>query len=354
MKTVVLTSSSSVKSSASSTATPVAGTTTDCRSDSRENSCYFPRCRKDANCDCEMCLASINLTLDLMPSSTLTKLSASKPSPRSPVSFNPSTPTSSTPKITLSPQINSTERVSLREKPRRKKKELGFGYAMTRLVLALSLIFAAEMGFSGLIFWALNPELSLETVRNVGEKSWVLKGVSEKLEFLQRELEGLTNGEVSNCSSNDSSWKVHQGGLLLTSSCTLYKTAAEEVRVWGWPLQTAGLLTAELSSLSLTILSGRITEWSSGKISYSTREANESWIHQKWSASPVQLDPNTWILQYRQASVVENSGIFSAIFEFLKFRLAKEVERMKQEFWLLLASGDRYSDFRGKSFKNPT
>jgi hypothetical protein len=31
--------------------------------------CYYPKCRKDANCNCEICLASINATLDLMPNS---------------------------------------------------------------------------------------------------------------------------------------------------------------------------------------------------------------------------------------------------------------------------------------------
>lgn len=35
---------------------------------------------------------------------------------------------------------------------------------------------------------------------------------------------------------------------------------AEEVSIWGWPLQTAGLLTAEYSSRSLSIISGRVTE----------------------------------------------------------------------------------------------
>jgi hypothetical protein len=42
--------------------------------------------------------------------------------------------------------------------------------------------------------------------------------------------------------------------------CTLYKTAAEEVSVWGSPLRTSGLLPATLSARHLTLLAGEITE----------------------------------------------------------------------------------------------
>ena len=59
-----------------------------------------------------------------------------------------------------------------------------------------------------------------------------------------------------------------QDGLLLNSRCTLYKSAMEEVFIWGWPLQTAGLLTTGFSSRSFTILSGRVTEVSAKHSSY--------------------------------------------------------------------------------------
>lgn len=200
----------------------------------------------------------------------------------------------------------------------------------------------------------------------------------------------------------------------MNSRCTLYKSTTEEVSIWGWPLQTAGLLTAGFSSRSLTILSGRVTEvhpnfllecnqfrdfsrlsntkhasdnfvfvnfcyfvspntreisfqslyelefvnstwqWSDGKLSYSTRNASETWVQQKWSASVVQLDPNTWIIEYRRTGAVENSRIVSAVLEFLKFRLSREVKRMKQEFWLFPAFGNQYDDFTRDSFKVPT
>ncbi|KAL6971555.1 hypothetical protein U1Q18_031233 [Sarracenia purpurea var. burkii] len=145
-----------------------------------------------------------------------------------------------------------------------------------------------------------------------------------------------------------------QDDLLLNSYCSLYKSATEEVRIWGWPLQSSGLLTAEFSSRSLIILSGRVTEWSDGKVNYSIRKANKTWMLQKWSASVVQLDPNTWILEYKWAGAARISRIVSALIEFLKFRLSREVRRMKQEFWLLPSHGNRHYEFKEDTFKIPT
>ena len=48
--------------------------------------------------------------------------------------------------------------------------------------------------------------------------------------------------------------------MLLNSVCVLYKSATEEVSIWGWPLQAAGLLHAEYSSRSFTITSGSVAE----------------------------------------------------------------------------------------------
>jgi hypothetical protein len=40
----------------------------------------------------------------------------------------------------------------------------------------------------------------------------------------------------------------------------VYKSAAEEVSVWGSPLRTSGLLPPTLSARHLTLLAGEITE----------------------------------------------------------------------------------------------
>ncbi|KAA8548652.1 hypothetical protein F0562_000336 [Nyssa sinensis] len=354
MKTVVLSSSSSVKSTTTTTSMDDGSETRD--------SCYFPKCRKDANCECDMCLASINATLDLMPKSiqrgSLTKFSASKPVPRSPISFNPSVmstpPRSSAPRFTMSPTLNSTARMISHAKMKSKNKELRFRFMLVRLFLCLNLIFAAECGFSWVVTRFLQPELSAKKVKNVAEKSWVLQDMNERMEFLKKELQGLVHGKVSNCSFIDSTWEINQDGLLLNSWCTLYKSTTEDVSIWGWPLQTAGLLTSEFSSRSFTVLSGRVTEWSNGKLRYSIRKENSSWVLGKWSSSVVQLDRSTWILEYQQSSIMENSRLFSAALEFLKFRLSREFKKMKQEFWLLSAFGSQNNDFTGDSFRTPT
>jgi hypothetical protein len=47
--------------------------------------------------------------------------------------------------------------------------------------------------------------------------------------------------------------------------CTVYKSVAEEVSVWGSPLRTSGLLPRALSARHLTLLSGEITEVSNSQ-----------------------------------------------------------------------------------------
>ena len=89
----------SMASSSSTTTTTTATVSTEEDSERRDSSnCYFPDCRKDANCTCEICLDSLNATLDLMPlsvqRSSLTKLSYAssnfKPTVEStPTSFDP-------------------------------------------------------------------------------------------------------------------------------------------------------------------------------------------------------------------------------------------------------------------------
>ncbi|KAJ0034960.1 hypothetical protein Pint_24795 [Pistacia integerrima] len=269
------------------------------------DSCYYPGCRKDANCNCEICLASINATLDLMPFSTqkssFTKLSTSRPRDveTTPISFDPSfvsTPRSSYRNIMESPALKSTARLSVKALEKR-KSEKGFGFpgVLLRLVLVLSLFVALEIGFSWMVSGVLRPVLSSDI-----------------------------------------------DGLLLNSRCVLYKSATEEVSIWGWPLQTAGLITTGFSSRSFTILSGRVTEWPDGEVRFSIRKANTSWMLEKWGASVMQLDPNTWILEYRQSSILDNSGLFSATMELLKYRISRWIRKMNEELCLFSAFKNQY------------
>lgn len=72
------------------------------------------------------------------------------------------------------------------------------------------------------------------------------------------------------------------------------------------------------------------------------KDDNSSWTQGKWSASVVQFDPNTWILEYRRSFLVENANmLLSSAMEFLKFRLNREFRKMKRDFWLVHAFGNQ-------------
>lgn len=83
------------------------------------------------------------------------------------------------------------------------------------------------------------------------------------------------------------------------------------------------------------------------------RRANNSWTQEKWSASVVQLDRNTWILEYKRSSITENARLLSAVLEFLKFRITRLLQKMNQEFWLLSIQGSHFKG-RAESFNVPT
>ncbi|XP_077247261.1 C-8 sterol isomerase [Tasmannia lanceolata] len=323
MKKIVLTSS--MKS-------PFSGD----RSETPRESFYFPGCRKDTNCHCEICLASIKATLDLMPSSiqesSLTKISLPKSTPSK-------TPYSSDRRIPVTSHIPASPfRSTAKSRPVVKKKggeSWNIGSVFWRFVLGLSLIFALDFGFPWVVSGIFRLNLSHEIVRGVTEECGGVENLKGRLGVFERKLGEIVHGRVSNCSDADSIWELNQDGFrLLRSRCILYKSAAEEVIIWGWPLQTAGLLVAGFSSRSFTILSGRITEWPEGKMERFDRKVNSSWINRKWTASAVHLEPNTWIIEYRRSPILENSQIFRAAMNFLYFRILRLFEELEQEFWL--------------------
>ncbi|XP_010475239.1 PREDICTED: uncharacterized protein LOC104754691 [Camelina sativa] len=361
---------------ASTTTTTMTATTTSTvscdDSERRDSNCYFPDCRKDANCSCEICLDSLNATLDLMPlsvqKSSLTKLSfASTFKPptveSTPTSFDPSvvvsTPASvsrpilkvmmiSSPKKKKKKQIKNSivyedkeEQMKKsivsenKEEPRKKeRKSLLLCVVLLKVVFLIGLALFLELGFR----WVreegfLKPKFTEEIVRNAGERS---QGV--KLRLLEDEL--VIMGKISSCRGSDSKWQINQNGPMLISKCVLYKSAIEEVSIWGWPLQTAGLFHTGFFSSSITVLSGRVTEWTDGQFSYTTHETNASWGKDKWSTSVLQLDPNTWVLEYSLSSVMDGSSLLSLTMDVLKhmmFQAAKNVNR--EVFWMFSASG---------------
>ncbi|KAI3803925.1 hypothetical protein L1987_32091 [Smallanthus sonchifolius] len=295
--------------------------------------CFTP-CRRDANCTCKICQASINATLDLLPisaqRSSLIKISYSKPSPpETPIFFNPCTVSTPTSSLTVSPLVNSTVRTDLPVKLQRKKTEFGYGLMMMKsalLLLCLSVV--GKLGFSIVTSGGMKTKLSPEIVRNLSEKSLGFQDVKERLGFLNNELQILLG--ATEASSTIPNWEIVQDGLILRSRCQLYKSAIEEVSIWGWPLQTSGLLTTDFASRSFTILSGRVTEWSNGELSGLIRTANTSWEQEKWSASVWHLDENTWILEYKRSFVFDNTKPFASAMDFLKFKMMRSFDWKKQ------------------------
>ncbi|XP_038902337.1 uncharacterized protein LOC120088951 [Benincasa hispida] len=352
----------STSASSNSTTTTAAAIEEDERSEARD-SCYYPGCRKDANCDCKICLDSINATLDLMPysvqKSSLTKLSASRPKVETtPISFNPSiltTPTTVTSRILKYPKFESPVKLSSKFKAEEGERDSSSLRRFVTLVFVLSLILVVTTGFSCAIARVIRPKLSAEIVRTASKNSQFVQDLNGKLRVLQRELQGMVNGEISNCSYSNSYWEIDQEGMLLNSKCTMYKSVTEAVSIWGWPLQTAGLLRTGFSHRSFTILSGRVTEWSDGGIGYLVREANTSWVQKRWGASAVQLDPHTWVLEYRQSSLLENSSLNVMAADFFKHWMSKVIRRLKNELWLFLDGETKFHQITAtRDFKTPT
>lgn len=114
----------------------------------------------------------------------------------------------------MSPGLRSSARMTRTEKLGRKKKaeerRWGFGSGFLRLILVLSLIFVAEYVFSSAVSGVLKPAFSADTARKIGQKSWVAKDLNGKLRFLEKSLQGLVDGKVSNCSYANSKWEINQ------------------------------------------------------------------------------------------------------------------------------------------------
>ncbi|KAJ0245018.1 Uncharacterized protein HA466_0185200 [Hirschfeldia incana] len=283
----------------------------------------------------------LNATLDLMPlsvqRSSLTKLSYAsstfKPTVEStPTSFDPdvvvTTPASvSRPKVMISqpkkkkvvkkPKLSEDE-----EEPKKKEKERKSltCVVVMKVVLVIGLVLILELGFGWVVKGVLKPEFTEEIVRLSGERSRSGRDLVAKMRISEDELKGFAkNGKFSNCvDDSKSNWRFNQDGPMLNSKCVLYKSVIEEVSIWGWPLQTAGLFGTGFSSSSLTVLSGRVTEWSEGNFGYSIHEANTTWMKTKWSTSVLQLDPNTWVLEYSLSSVMESSSLLSLTIDLLR------------------------------------
>jgi len=189
-----------------------------------ENSSYYPGCKKNANCKCEYCIASINATLDLIPNSTLTKFSSSKPSNLNhnitPISIDSSifsTPEKSyddviapsTPVIKSSAKSNHVfQRIERKKKGEKRCFYSGLG--VLKVMMVFGVLLFADVVLSRVVSVVFQPSLSEDIVKRVGEKCHKVQDLNGKLKFLQKELGGIVNGKVSNCSFTDKSWEISQ------------------------------------------------------------------------------------------------------------------------------------------------
>lgn len=108
-----------------------------------------------------------------------------------------------------------------------------------------------------------------------------------------------------------------------------------------FPTQALFLISCHyLFSFTLFI---SLKQWSDGKFGYHVQEVNSTWVLRNWSASVLQLDPNTWVVEYRRSSILDRSRLFSALLEFLRLWLTSENTRMKQKFWLLSSLCTQFS-----------
>ncbi|RZS12651.1 hypothetical protein BHM03_00044134 [Ensete ventricosum] len=187
------------------------------------DSCYFPGCRKDTNCHCDICLASIHATRDLVPSLS------SKPKARaaaSPVPFlTDSPPPIPRSALTVTPPPTPPIRPSPRSRPAEKKTIVkkqrcrSVGYPIIRFLVGLLSLWAADSGFSAVVLKSFSPKMTPEAVAQAGERSRVLgHDLKGRLELLQQQVEKLVGGRVSNCSSTDSYWEMNQVGILSLSN----------------------------------------------------------------------------------------------------------------------------------------
>lgn len=200
------------------------------------DSCYYPGCRKDANCDCEMCLASIDATRDLVraPEAASARrffAGAARDRRRRSALFPRDVPAGFVVTEPWTPPMRSTAKSrrapSARAAAAGDRGEKGGGVAHDWALYA-----ATVLGFlillwvdTGLVPEAtargFGPKLSPEAVAGVGiEARLAPGGFVNKMRVLEGRLGKVIGAgdRVANCSSQDSEWRFHQVCAILALS----------------------------------------------------------------------------------------------------------------------------------------
>lgn len=202
-KTVTLTPTSSSKTPSSVTG-PASAT-----------SSYYLGCRKDANCHCEMCLASINATRDLISRTRLSSKDRSRPfTPSKAKAASPRTRSVVTTPMTP-PVLRSTakSRSRLFDRNKVEKRESSRRVVSYRAVGFVALSLVLWVVDSGLVLKWFEPELEREVMARIGEESQFLSGdLNGRAGFVQERLRSLVRdgARVRDCRAHKSVWELNQ------------------------------------------------------------------------------------------------------------------------------------------------
>lgn len=333
--------------------------------------CYYPGCRKDANCACEICLASINATRDLLPPEAASARRCFAAAlrdrrPRSRPLFlgrDTATPGSAVTEP-WTPPMRSTAKSRRPWQVAREAAAGGGRKGVGSPSPDWALYAATILGFLFLL-WVdtglvpevaargFGPKLSPEAVAQMGAEARLAPaGLGHALRVVERRVGQLVGAErISNCSLPDSVWRLEQNDQhVFHWRCAVYKSTAEEVSVWGSPLRASGLLPSALSARHLTLLSGMITEWSDGKVWPTVRTSNgTSWSYRGRRAAAVQLEPETWMLEYQRSVLFEGTRLLPATMELLMSRCSTMAKRAQRKL-----SKRRFYGGAGGIQANPT
>jgi hypothetical protein len=220
MKTPTLTPTSSSKTPSS--VTGPASTT----------SSYYLGCRKDANCHCEMCLASINATRDLISCTRL----FSKDKTRQ---FIPSKPKVASPKIRPTvlmtpPMLRSTAKSRLFDGKIVDKREMSRGALGYRALGFIALSILLWVVDSGLVLKCFEPELERELMGRIGDESQFISGdLNGRVGFVQERLGPLVRdgARIRDCRARKSDWQLNQVPFCLSHLFQIHYLIISEVSI---------------------------------------------------------------------------------------------------------------------------
>ena len=217
--------SSSSASASSSSSSPQSTITIFSRSPPRSVDGYYLECRKDAQCVCSMCKASMTATLDLLPNPRLAAITR-KPS-HSPLRSNDSNKenqpwpppfcvSSPMPRNGSRKQRNGavSSRISCASES---DLNLSLRFHNAKRIIGRLLILLCFLVLGLGTIWPLplpivgDPRLSYESFAQISQGSLARRRLTDRLDFVQRHISRAARGSsVSNCTGIGSVWRLEE------------------------------------------------------------------------------------------------------------------------------------------------